>query len=65
VKKTTAAAQRHKTALIFYALALVIILLSIPWPGTPAGRPLFRGLDSDVSALRVPELQSSYVLEFL
>jgi uncharacterized protein YacL len=65
VKKTTAAAQRHKTALIFYALALVIILLSIPWPGTPAGRPLFRGLDSDVSALRAPELQSSYVLEFL
>ena len=34
--------RRGRTALIFYGLALVIILASIPWPGMPAGRPLFR-----------------------
>ena len=31
-----------RLALIFYGLALVAILASIPWPGMPAGRPLFR-----------------------
>ena len=34
--------KRGRTALIFYGLALVIITASIPWPGMPAGRPLFR-----------------------
>jgi uncharacterized integral membrane protein len=36
--------DRHKarTAAIFYGLALLAILASIPWPGLPAGRPLFR-----------------------
>ena len=34
--------KRGRTALIFYGLALVIILASIPWPAMPAGRPLFR-----------------------
>jgi hypothetical protein len=36
------AARRRRLALIFYGLALVIILASIPWPGTSAARPLFR-----------------------
>jgi hypothetical protein len=44
IKKRTDSAARHKTALVFFGLALLIILLSIPWPGLPAGRPLFRGL---------------------
>jgi len=44
-KKGTDAVQRHRSALIFYALALVVIVLSIPWPGTPGGRPLLRGLE--------------------
>jgi len=35
--------SRHKTAAVFFGLAFVIVLLSIPWPGMPAGRPLFRG----------------------
>ena len=35
--------QRHRTALIFFGLALVIMLVSIPWPGRPSGRNLFRG----------------------
>jgi hypothetical protein len=34
--------RKAKLAMIFYGLALVAILLSIPWPGMPAGRPLFR-----------------------
>jgi hypothetical protein len=34
--------RRHKVAAIFFGLALVAILASIPWPGTPNGRPLVR-----------------------
>ena len=34
--------RRHKTAIIFFGLALLVVLASIPWPGMPAGRPLFR-----------------------
>jgi hypothetical protein len=40
--RKAAPAKRGRTALIFYGLALVVILASIPWPGMPAGRPLFR-----------------------
>jgi hypothetical protein len=43
VRKTTDAVRRHKLAAIFFGLALVAILATIPWPGMPAGRPLFRG----------------------
>jgi hypothetical protein len=35
--------RRHKLTAIFFGLALVAILATIPWPGMPAGRPLFRG----------------------
>lgn len=34
--------RRARIAAIFYGLALLAILASIPWPGMPAGRPLFR-----------------------
>jgi hypothetical protein len=34
--------RKGRTAAIFYGLALVAILASIPWPGMAAGRPLFR-----------------------
>lgn len=34
--------RRARTAAIFYGLSLVALLASIPWPGMPAGRPLFR-----------------------
>ena len=34
--------RRARVAVIFYGLALLAILVSIPWPGLPAGRPLFR-----------------------
>lgn len=34
--------RRHRLAKIYFILALIAILVSIPWPGLPAGRPLFR-----------------------
>ena len=34
--------RRHKVAAIFFGLALAAILASIPWPGTPNARPLWR-----------------------
>jgi len=40
IRKSVDTARRQRLALIFYGLALVAILVSIPWPGTPAGRPL-------------------------
>jgi hypothetical protein len=43
IAKAADAAQKHKLAVIFFSLAMVVILLSIPWPGTPGGRPLLRG----------------------
>jgi len=43
VRKTTDPVRRHKLAAIFFGLALIAILATIPWPGMPAGRPLFRG----------------------
>jgi hypothetical protein len=34
--------RKHRVAAVFFALALVAIAASIPWPGTPNGRALFR-----------------------
>lgn len=44
VRKASDPAVCHRTVLVFVGLAMVVILLSIPWPGMPAGRVLFRGL---------------------
>jgi hypothetical protein len=46
IKKAADAAAKHKAAVIFLGLALLVILMSIPWPFTPAGRPYFRGLST-------------------
>jgi hypothetical protein len=43
VRKASDAARRHKLAAIFFGLALVAMLATIPWPGMPAERPLLRG----------------------
>jgi hypothetical protein len=40
-KKAVPDDRRFRAAAIFYTLALIMILLSIPWPGMPAGRPLW------------------------
>jgi hypothetical protein len=42
VRKMTDPIRKHKAAAVFIVLALVAILASIPWPGTPNARPLFR-----------------------
>lgn len=42
-RKSADARRRHMQAAIFFGLALLIILISIPWPFTSAGRPLYRG----------------------
>ncbi|HEX6974602.1 MAG TPA: hypothetical protein VF147_09380 [Vicinamibacterales bacterium] len=34
--------RRHTIAAIFFTIALIAILASIPWPGTPNGRPWLR-----------------------
>jgi hypothetical protein len=34
--------RRARVAAIFYGLALLAILIAIPWPGMPAGRPFVR-----------------------
>ncbi|MBO9154905.1 hypothetical protein ACFOTA_22005 [Chitinophaga sp. GCM10012297] len=42
IKKLSDDGKKHKTALIFFLLALVLILAAIPWPGREAvGRALF------------------------
>jgi hypothetical protein len=43
-KKAKTDAAKFKGAAIFYGLAILIILASIPWPGMPGGRPLIRGM---------------------
>lgn len=43
-RKATEAAARHRAILVFVGLAMVVMLLSIPWPGMPGGRELFRAL---------------------
>jgi hypothetical protein len=34
--------RRARIAAIFYGLSVLVLLASIPWPGMPAGRSLFR-----------------------
>jgi hypothetical protein len=40
--RKTDSLRRHRVVAIFFGLALVAIVASIPWPGMPAGRPLLR-----------------------
>jgi hypothetical protein len=35
-------ARRHKIVAIFFTVAILLVLASIPWPGSPQGRPLLR-----------------------
>jgi len=43
-KKAKTDGAKFTGAAIFYGLALLIMLASIPWPGMAGGRPLLRGL---------------------
>ncbi len=41
-RKAATDARRHRLVTIFFGLALVAIIVSIPWPGLPVARPLVR-----------------------
>jgi hypothetical protein len=40
VRKAANPLRKHRTAAIFFSLALIAILAAVPWPGTPHARPL-------------------------
>lgn len=42
LRRAADAARRHRAAAIFFGLALLAVGVTIPWPGMPAARPLFR-----------------------
>jgi hypothetical protein len=42
IRKATEARRKHQLAMIFFGIALVVIVLAIPWPGFPVARPLLR-----------------------
>lgn len=42
LRKIGADARRHRTAAVFFTLALLVAIISIPWPGSPNARPLLR-----------------------
>jgi len=42
VRNASTDLSKHVSAIIFFGLALVAIVLSIPWPGETVGRPLIR-----------------------
>jgi hypothetical protein len=42
IRKAADSHAKHRLAVIYILIALAVIALSIPWPGMPAGRPLFR-----------------------
>jgi hypothetical protein len=41
-RRATDGPQKHRTLAIFFTLAMIAILASVPWPGTPNARPLIR-----------------------
>ena len=43
-RKAKSADAKRTRLLACFGLATVLILLGMPWPGRPGGRPLFRGL---------------------
>lgn len=42
IRKAADADRKHRLAMILYGIALVLFIISIPWPGMPVSRPLFR-----------------------
>lgn len=41
-KRAATPTAKHRRAAIFFTIATLVILASIPWPSMPQGRPLFR-----------------------
>ena len=42
IRKAAEPARKHRAAMLFFGIALVIMIISIPWPGLPVSRPLLR-----------------------
>ena len=42
IRKSADAARKHRLAMVFFGIAMVVIIIAIPWPGMPVARPLFR-----------------------
>jgi hypothetical protein len=41
IRKAADPIRKHRLAIIFFGLALVVMIISIPWPGMRVARPLF------------------------
>jgi hypothetical protein len=41
-RRATDGPRKHRILAIFFVLAMIAILASVPWPGTPNARPLIR-----------------------
>lgn len=44
IKKTADDTAKFRKGLIYFAIALIIVFLSIPWPFSPVARPWFPGM---------------------
>jgi len=42
IRKAAEPARKHRLAMILFGIALVLMIIAIPWPGLPVSRPLFR-----------------------
>jgi cytochrome c oxidase assembly factor CtaG len=42
IRKATDPARKHRLAMIFFGIAMVLVIISTPWPGMPVARPLLR-----------------------
>lgn len=42
IKKSSDSMNKYKNAAIWFTIAMILTLASIPWPGMAAGRPLLR-----------------------
>jgi hypothetical protein len=42
IRKAADADRKHRLAMLLYGIAFVLMVISIPWPGLPVARPLFR-----------------------
>ena len=42
IRKAGDAARKHRLAMIFFGIAMVVVIIAVPWPGMPVSRPLLR-----------------------
>ena len=42
IRKTADPVRKHRLAMIFFGIAIIVVIIAIPWPGMPVARPLLR-----------------------